>query len=41
METYKITLNIRAECKADAEELLNDYTGQETDIEILNTVWTN
>lgn len=35
MKTYKVTLNIRAECKADAEELLNDYTGQETDLEII------
>jgi len=35
MKTYKIELEIRAECKSDAEELLNDYTGVETHIEIL------
>ena len=36
MKTYKIELEIRAECEADAEELLNDYTGQETDLEIIS-----
>lgn len=35
METFKVILKIRAECKEDAEELLKEYTGQETDIEIL------
>ena len=35
MKTYKVELEIRAECISDAEELLNDYTGQETDIQIL------
>ena len=35
MKTYKIQLEIRAECESDAEELLNDYTGQETDLNIL------
>ena len=35
MKTYKVNLTIRAECESDAEELLNDYTGQETHIDIL------
>lgn len=35
METYKVVLHISAECEADAEELLNEYTGNETDVNIL------
>lgn len=35
METFRITLDIRAENKSDAEELLKDYTGKETEIAIL------
>lgn len=35
MKTYKVNLYIRAECEADARELLEDYTGKETDIKIL------
>ncbi len=35
MKTYKVKLLIRAECESDAEELLNDYTGAETHLEIL------
>jgi len=35
METFIVKLRMRAVCKADAAELLNDYTGEETDIEIL------
>jgi len=34
MKTYKVVLTISAECESDAEELLNDYTGNETDLEI-------
>ena len=34
MKTYKVELEIRAECESDAEELLNDYTGAETHVEI-------
>ena len=34
MKTYKVTMEIRAECQSDAEELINDYTGQETDVTI-------
>ena len=35
MESFVVRLRIRAECKADAEELIQDYTGEETDVEIL------
>lgn len=35
METFTVRLKLRAECKADAEELIQDYTGSETDVEIL------
>lgn len=34
MNTFKMSLTIRAECQDDAEELIQDYSGQETDIEI-------
>ena len=34
MKTYNVVLSIRAECPDDARELINDYTGQETDVEI-------
>jgi hypothetical protein len=34
MKTYTITLDIRAECEDDARELLEDYTGQETSVDI-------
>ena len=36
MNTYQLVINLRAECKSDAEELINDYTGQETDVTILS-----
>jgi len=36
MEDFIIKLRISAECKSDAEELLNDYTGKETALQILN-----
>ena len=35
MKDFRVTMDIRAENKSDAEELINDYTGQETDIKIL------
>jgi hypothetical protein len=35
MNTYKVTLLIRAECEADAEELLQGYTGAETDLTLI------
>ena len=34
MKKYKIKLEISAECERDAEELIQDYSGTETDIEI-------
>ncbi len=34
MKTYEVSLTIRAECEADAKELLEDYTGKETDLTI-------
>lgn len=37
MNTYAVTLLIRAECPDDANELLEDYTGQETSIDIIET----
>ncbi len=36
METYRVVLNIRAECESDAKELINDYSGEQTEIEILS-----
>jgi len=36
MKTYKVIMDIRAECESDALELINDYTGQETDISIIS-----
>lgn len=35
MDEFLVKLRISAECDADARELINDYTGQETDVEIL------
>jgi hypothetical protein len=35
MKTYEVLIRIRAECEADAKELL-DYTAQETSLDILN-----
>jgi hypothetical protein len=35
MTDYIVKLRISASCPADAEELINDYTGEETDVEIL------
>lgn len=34
MKTFKVMLTLRAECESDARELLEDYTGRETDLEI-------
>lgn len=34
MRTFEVKLTIRAECESDARELINDYTGEETHIEI-------
>lgn len=36
LKTFKVILELRAECPADAEELLKDYTGEETDLNILS-----
>ena len=38
MKTFTIKLTIRAECKADAEELINNYVGQETDVKIQEVI---
>ena len=35
MRTYNVLMTIRAECVADAVELINDYTGEETAVSIL------
>jgi len=35
MKDFIVTLRISAENKSDAEELINDYTGEETDVEII------
>ena len=37
MKRYKVTLEISAECEDDANELIEDYTGKETDVTILST----
>jgi len=34
MKTFKVALEISAECKADARELLENFTGEETDLTI-------
>ena len=36
MQTFEVRLKIRAECEADAIELLEEYTGSETDVEIVS-----
>ena len=36
MKTFKVNMKIRAECKDDAIELLEEYTGTETYIEIID-----
>lgn len=36
MKSFKVELLIRAECEDDAKELLEDYTGEETHIEIVS-----
>jgi hypothetical protein len=36
MDTFEVILRMRAECESDAMELLNDYTGAETHVEINN-----
>lgn len=35
MKDFIVIMRISAECPDDAEELINDYTGQETDVEII------
>jgi hypothetical protein len=35
MKDFIVTLRISAENKSDAEELINDFTGEETDVEII------
>ncbi len=35
MEDFYALIRISAECENDAAELLQDYTGQETDLEII------
>jgi len=34
MKTYRMVLLIRAECEDDARELIEEYSGKETDITI-------
>jgi hypothetical protein len=34
MKDFIMVLRIRAECKDDAQDLIQEYSGQETDIEI-------
>jgi hypothetical protein len=36
LKTYSVLLHIRAECEDDARELIDDFTGMETDVEIIN-----
>lgn len=36
MEDFIVKLRIRAECEADAKEMINDYVGEETEVEILS-----
>ena len=35
MKYYIVKVRISAECEDDARELVEEYTGQETDVEIL------
>ena len=38
MKSYAVIMTIRAECESDAEELIQDYTGKETDVTI-KSIW--
>ena len=35
MKDFEVKMNISAECPDDARELIEDFTGQETDVVIL------
>ena len=35
MKEYEVLIKMSAECESDAIELIQDYSGSETDIEIL------
>lgn len=35
LKTFRVLLDIKAECPSDAEELLNDYTGSQTHLDII------
>ena len=34
LKTFAVRLYIKAECSDDARELINDYTGQQTEVKI-------
>jgi len=36
METFEVKMKIRAECESDCEELIQEYTGEETDVDIIS-----
>jgi hypothetical protein len=36
MKDFIVKLKMSAECKDDARELIDDYVGQETDVEIFS-----
>ena len=38
MKTFISLITIRAECEDDARELIEEYTGNETSVEILQTL---
>lgn len=38
LKTFQVVLDIRATCKADAKELIMDYMGEETDVNIISVI---
>jgi hypothetical protein len=36
MKTFEVVMRIRAECKSDAVEMIEDYVGEETDVKIIS-----
>jgi hypothetical protein len=40
MKNYVVIVDVRAECESDAKELLEDYTGKETDLNVCKVLET-
>jgi hypothetical protein len=37
MKTFAVVIKMRAECQADAYEMIQDYLGEETDVDIISS----